>query len=323
MCRIAVGSTAFNRQELKLVFDYLERSNGGDGNGVLLENGNRVAGLKLSPSKAAKLVRRRPPNERFVFHTRLKSTGGVTAEALHPVVIPGGGWLVQNGTWSAWRSYYDGTASTDTLAIAELVGEHGIGVLMSQQLSNAGIFVHVSPEWEITFVKRTGRPMMLHLDRRDPRRWLYASEDVSYLLNGGIVRYDVIKIADNTAFVVGKDGMPTPVSIAPRALQYKAWRGTSYGHEYHYNTSKDWPYAKNGDKRAGRAVSRNLGYGKGKRVAELLDQFVTSDVSGEALDEQFRLWVGADGEKVDCDVCPLYNPADRSCTEICPMGGGE
>jgi len=242
VCRIAVGPLgAFSRKHLKDAFSYLESSNGGDGNGVWI-NGKVAKGLKLSASKVARLVSRQRSTGMFVFHTRLRSTGRVHDDALHPVKAGDNEWLVQNGTWSTWKSYAgESGAETDTLLVGELVSKHGLGILKSPQLSSAGVFVHMSKDKTVTVVKRGGRPFVLHLF--DDGRWLYASEDVGWAFE---VPYTIIEVRDNTVFTIDKEGMPRESKIEPISIydvvDYKSYvySGTSYGGANYNKYDRPW-----------------------------------------------------------------------------------
>lgn len=232
MCRIAIGpANLFSKSELKRIFSYLEKSNGGHGNGVWTSDGNVTKGLKLSPKAVAAVVKR-SKGDKFVFHTRLSSVGGVTEEGLHPVKA-GNGYLIQNGTFAAWRSYYSGKKTTDTLALGELVEEKGLGVLLSHQVENAGVFVYMENE-EIIVFKRKKRPFVLHLF--ESGRWLYASEDVGWLTDED---YTLIRFGENVTFRIDEEGMPRlpKNEIEPVTLKYHHpgvgyMGGGSYGSYY-------------------------------------------------------------------------------------------
>lgn len=96
MCRLLYlpPSAPRKRSLLKAIFDQLEKSFGGDGNGFATMRGGIVKGVGLSTSKCAKLVSRCRGN--VIWHTRRRSCGPKTAELCHPFRT-GNGYLAHNG----------------------------------------------------------------------------------------------------------------------------------------------------------------------------------------------------------------------------------
>ncbi len=148
MCRIAYLNPRAARLldeagELESFFAYLERSNGGHGNGVaLVYRGGRVRvekGVKLETDDIAGIVAREAKGDglkHVLFHTRLASAGGIRDELTHPITDSQGRVvLVQNGheAWYMAVAKYlgldVGDSVSDTVVLAEmasvLLSKHG------------------------------------------------------------------------------------------------------------------------------------------------------------------------------------------------------
>lgn len=329
MCRIAIGPfDQFSKKELTRIFAYLEKSNGGDGNGIWVE-GAVEKDLKMTPALAAARVKQlgKEKKGKFVFHTRLRSVGKVENSALHPLRA-GQGWLVQNGTFSSWRSYYRGDATTDTMALAQLVAEQGVGVLKSSAVSDAGVFVYMDKDNQVFVLKRRKRPFVLHLF--DSGRWLYASEDVGWLTTES-EKYSIVEFGENVYFRVDDDGMPRAVDIEEATLKYLTTSYSSARSVYTYDDEWEerW-YGKTGKFPKG---------GGGESTVELLNAkdfedgaaigiHLLSIAKGGTSDEveeytdlvEEWLEISQGGERYSmCQVCSF---AYDGCQDHCPMFTG-
>ena len=328
MCRIAIGPLdSFSRKELTRIFNYLEKSNGGDGNGVWIE-GKVEKGLKLTPALiAAKIYNAGKKRKgRFVFHTRLRSVGKVENAALHPLET-GSGFLVQNGTFTSWRSYYRGSATTDTMALAELVGEKGLGVLKSSAVSNAGVFVHMGQDNEIIVLKRRKRPFVLHLF--DSGRWLYASEDVGWLTKES-GNYTVIEFGDDVYWKVDESGAPRAVDIEEVTL---SWIGNSY---YSNQRGYDDEWMGKWYGKVGKSSRTALGESTGAAVLEKKDLddisagesiavhllSIAKSGDGDALLDYVDLveeWLELQEGNLKFSMCHVCEFSYDGCQDHCPM----
>lgn len=126
ICRLALlNKEGFNELENKFgvvkYFDYLEKANGGHGNGyVLIKDGKIVdynKGVKLTNKKIVSAIKKHEPDW-TIYHTRITSQGETCDVQCHPFVSPKMDYaLCMNGTE---RNYGDigkmlGTSDTDAI----------------------------------------------------------------------------------------------------------------------------------------------------------------------------------------------------------------
>jgi hypothetical protein len=153
MCRLAYipGKAKVNRNDLTCLFEMLEKSCGGDGNGyfAVSPTGEVVSekGLKLDANaiiiKTWKLIRQ---GWDLYFHTRKVSVGWKSDSQCHPFRIDGKkfqGWLCHNGTWRDGipLANYLGCGS-DTAALAKVIGKFGIeGAEKRDLFPSSGVFL--------------------------------------------------------------------------------------------------------------------------------------------------------------------------------------
>jgi hypothetical protein len=153
MCRLAFipGKAKINYQELLDLFNALEASCGGDGNGYVAVSPEGASVL----NKAVKLTNAQIVKETYklirsgwavYYHTRKISVGWSDDAQCHPFKISGRkfkGYMCHNGTWidgSVMAKYFN--VGSDTAAFAKLIGEFGLKALQERKLfPHSGIFL--------------------------------------------------------------------------------------------------------------------------------------------------------------------------------------
>lgn len=153
MCRLAFipGRAKINYKELLELFNHLQASCGGDGNGYVAvsEDGQIVSnkGAKLTNGSIVKQTYKLIRNGwSLYYHTRKVSVGWITDEQCHPFEIKGRefkGYLCHNGTWFEGQTMakYFGVGS-DTAALAKLIGMFGLKNLKERKLfPESGVFL--------------------------------------------------------------------------------------------------------------------------------------------------------------------------------------
>lgn len=126
MCRLAlINKEGFNELEGKYgveeYFDYLEKNNGGHGNGyVLIKSGQIIAadkGVKLQ-NKAIVGKAKELDFDWIIYHTRITSQGTTCDEQCHPFVSPDKDYaLCMNGTETTYGKIGKLLGTSDTDAI--------------------------------------------------------------------------------------------------------------------------------------------------------------------------------------------------------------
>lgn len=168
MCRLAFipADAVVSRARLVRLFEYLESTCGGDGNGWVAVAGDgseyqTCKSLELSARQAAHDVHRlKRQGYHCYFHTRKVSVGWLSDSQCHPHEVSGPAWdgyLCHNGTWSdgAPLARYLRVGS-DTAALAHLLGRHDIDDLEKRRLFPvSGVFLLTgTPRGESSVVHR-------------------------------------------------------------------------------------------------------------------------------------------------------------------------
>ncbi len=136
----------------------LQRSYGGDGNGVA-SGGKCLKGLNVTNRKIAKRIKRsRLPS---LYHTRWCSSGWRCSFLCHPFRC-GGGWLAHNGTWyegaktaEQW-SKESGQPWSDTLVMAAVMDRLGFAEAMERR-NPSGVWLWQNYKGELHVHKRFGQ----------------------------------------------------------------------------------------------------------------------------------------------------------------------
>lgn len=166
MCRLAYipAGVKCNRNDLCNLFEMLEKSCGGDGNGFVAigPNGEEYSekAVKLTSDdivkKTWRLLRK---GWSLYFHTRKISVGWSSDKQCHPHRIKGDkfvGWLCHNGTWNDGvpLANYLGCGS-DTAALARCIGKFGIeGAEKRNLFPKSGVFLIYGSENGETSIHR-------------------------------------------------------------------------------------------------------------------------------------------------------------------------
>ena len=148
MCRLAHVTTRF--PGIEKWFNTMQRSFGGDGNGVAIAT-KRLRGVGLTNRKIASWIYR--TDYPALYHTRRVSVGARINDLCHPFHC-GGGWLAHNGTWMAGLDIVKKHGISDSLAMAMLIdGRFGGSFAAAMRrlrpagvwlwAADGGLFVHV------------------------------------------------------------------------------------------------------------------------------------------------------------------------------------
>lgn len=153
MCRLAFipGKAKINYKQMTELFDRLQDSCGGDGNGyVAVSSEGQIISNKAVKLTNAQIVKQTYKLLRngwnIYYHTRKVSVGWLDDSQCHPFEIRGKqfrGWLCHNGTWhdgSVMAKYFQ--VGSDTAALAKLIGQFGLKRLGEMKLfPTSGVFL--------------------------------------------------------------------------------------------------------------------------------------------------------------------------------------
>jgi hypothetical protein len=138
-------------------FAQLEKSCGGDGNGVAVGD-DMCKGLRLQTKACARIVLQsvRPA----LFHTRYSSVGGRRNSLCHPFDCCGG-WLIHNGHWEAGAMEANrqwalgGPMKSDTQVMSEYVDKHGFAKTLRKILP-PGVWLWMNRKTDELWVYKFG-----------------------------------------------------------------------------------------------------------------------------------------------------------------------
>ncbi len=226
MCRLAIFGGIQKVGPLTTSLEQLEKSMGGDGNGVWNSlEGEILKGVNITPAEIAEEVAGKPGFN--LFHTRMSTAGGVRSEINHPFAA--GEWvLAHNGHWSSWFSYAEGTIS-DTQTAASIVEKHGPGVLLNPEFDHSGVWVVANEDG--AYVLHRGWTNF-YLQPLKGGGFFHASEGIKNFGRKGM--YMVPK--NSIHFITEDDVYETELSIAPMPEAVWQYEGLGYG----YNGSRSY-----------------------------------------------------------------------------------
>lgn len=152
MCRLAYipGNSPVKKKQLVTLFNELEKSCGGDGNGyAVVQNGKPIIRKALNltcESIVDDVFTYIKAGHSVYFHTRKVSIGWKSDHQCHPFKMDGfyfRGVLCHNGTWGdggVLAKYFK--TGSDTATLAHMIGKMGIRGLKKQQLwPKSGVFL--------------------------------------------------------------------------------------------------------------------------------------------------------------------------------------
>lgn len=209
MCRIAYSKATFPHALALKVYDTLERSNGGHGNGYWHKDLEQpVRGVKVSVKDSATAVSQYGGSFPFLWHTRITSQGQTCDDQNHPHLAGDFGALVHNGTWLGWQRFSK-DAQMDSQAMAEIVAQHGPGALMAKELSGAGVMLIAHRDGTATLVKRSGTFYLHYLS--DNAGFIHASEPIDKLVKCDLV----VEVPNDMIFKLDVNGLPRSAEGIP------------------------------------------------------------------------------------------------------------
>jgi hypothetical protein len=211
---------------LARALNQLERSYGGDGNGVYsADTGAIVRGVDLTTAEIA--YDTFAVDALHVFHTRYATAGGARSSLNHPFTA-GAYALAHNGHWSGYKRYAPhGAVTSDTETAAGLVARHGLGILLDPAFNGSGVWI-AGHECGAYVINRSGRKKSFYFHTLRGGGYFHASEDVSAhlpVVSSRATRCDIVyKINGETgAFSTTDDIQPAtlPATSPPAAREYR------------------------------------------------------------------------------------------------------
>lgn len=184
MCRIAILTNPIKINNLDKWLEALEKSGGGDGNGIAYVDKGKIKIEKSMKMTTASLSQRINKNKYalpILFHTRKVSKGGKTDELCHPFYVTDNLAIVHNGTWTnyehgMWTLLSRGfpissiKEQSDTSLTAILINEFGIEIL---DIIKSGIWVTMDNKRKFTLYAYSSN---FEMGQIEDGTWVYASD---------------------------------------------------------------------------------------------------------------------------------------------------
>lgn len=246
MCRLATFKGISDDLELAWAFTELELSFGGHGNGLYTSADNSLekgVGKDGAAAKLAKIAAKKDNADAVsIFHTRLASCGGIRDEVCHPHRANGkaGQFIVaHNGHWAGWIPF---PGATDTIAMARLIADHGVGILRDSSAAGSGMWLVWSVDHQqMLMCNRGGSFVLTKLEdeKENKGRFFHASEPVLALSRQVIsqVRFessDVVWLMDDEGDVAESDVERVRMPDRP------SYSSRSYGRGSTYRPGRGW-----------------------------------------------------------------------------------
>jgi len=277
MCRLAYipYTGIMSKEEMEKLLDFLEKKNGGHGNGIggfINDMPMVIKGIKITTQVMADLIVKRGWTNGVIFHSRMASKGSINDENCHPFGY-NGSITCHNGHWMdsrevKWHMLFNGLMDTgkisdctDSEIIACLVGRYGFEVT---KLVSSGVILTITKDKVMVNVNGDFEAV------RIGNKWLYASEfpedfkcdehmefksgtiavlrvDGYDVLEGEVAKYEKPTYYNNVN--IGKiwNGYNyCPVSVETHAKNKRWWsrdnkkRVKKYGNGQSYYDYSDW-----------------------------------------------------------------------------------